>query len=128
MSSSCSTAPLVVWKRPPSASRTESRRFFLSVGVIRSPAGSSPRRTPDSTAGCSVLGSPTGDPEEAELPARAVGGLAHVGAGAEVDVLVGLAHGQHDEVGRGLLLQGGQQLVRGVVGGRGPVAGLGRGD
>src|SRR3712207_3184611 len=42
------TAPLVVWNSPPSTSTIEWRRPLGSCRVIRSPAWSDPRRTPDS--------------------------------------------------------------------------------
>src|SRR4051794_41754015 len=83
ISSSWSTAPLVVWNRPPAASTTECRRFLLLVSVIRSPATNGPIRAPDGTAGSGARLAPspaTADPPQAPPPAPPPGGRPHVRA------------------------------------------------
>src|SRR3954470_21967848 len=108
-------APFAVWNWAPAASTTECRCPFGSLRVTRSPACRWPVRTPDSgwSAG-SCDGSTILDAEEAELPSRPEGTGVHGDAAADELLFVALAERQHRQVERGLPLERGQQILRGL--------------
>src|SRR5512133_367457 len=121
INSSCLTEPLAVWNWPPATSRTECRRPFGSVRVIRSPGASGPERTPESWS-CSGIA----DAEKSKLPAGPKGTTRHLDSAAYVEMFVGLADRQHGQIDGGLFLERGEQPIRGGTVGRSTKLGLDR--
>src|SRR5512133_2553225 len=109
INSSCLTEPLAVWNWPPTTSRTECRRPFGSVRVIRSPGASGPERTRESWSGSGIA-----DAEKTKLPAGPERTTRHLDSAAHVEMFVRLADRQHGQIDGGLFLERGQQPVRGV--------------
>ena len=96
--SSCATAPLVVWNSPPAASTIECRRPLGSVRVIRSPAC---ERSPADAGGRAGRRQPPLMPHSPSCQPGPKEVGAHLDPGPGVEVLVGLADRQHDQVHRG---------------------------